>query len=118
MVALQPVPLVGYTQTCLLEMPMPRALLSCILCAGLTTILASCATSPDLPMASQQATGPAPRLVPITGLVRQAAVQDGLTAATLASAPQARAANLRARAAALRGPIFDPSDRNRLTMSR
>lgn len=97
---------------------MPRAILSCILCAGLTIGLASCAPSPDLPMASQQATGPAPRLVPIGGILRQAAREDDATAATLAEVPQARAANLRARAAALRGPVFDPNDQNRLTVAR
>lgn len=92
---------------------MRRATLFFCLCTG----LASCMTSPDLPPADRQAQGAAPSLVPISGLLDQAARPDSLTAVSLAAAPQARAAALRARAARLRGPVIAASDRARLLAS-
>ncbi|WP_296641417.1 hypothetical protein [Roseinatronobacter sp.] len=92
---------------------MRRATLILCLCAG----LAACVTSPDLPPAERQAQGNAPRLVPISGLLDQAARPDDVLPVSLAAAPQARAAALRARASSLRGPVIAPSERARLLSS-
>ena len=91
---------------------MPRIGLICVLC----TALGACTVGPDLPPADRQTRGPAPQLVPISGILDQAAAPVG-TLASLSAAPQARAAALRARAAALRGPVIAPSDRARLLAS-
>lgn len=92
---------------------MRRSILLFCLSAG----LAACVTSPDLPSADRQAQGEAPGLLPISGLLEQAALSPDVTAASLAAGPQARAASLRARAAALRGPVIATADRARLLAS-
>lgn len=93
---------------------MHRFVLSCVTCLALI----GCVASPDLPPADRQARGDVPRLVPISGLLAQAAPQrEGLSAVNVGAAPIARAAQLRARAASLRGPVIAPSDRARLLAS-
>lgn len=89
---------------------MRRATLLFCLCTG----LASCVTSPDLPPADRQAQGAAPSLVPISGLFAQAAPASDAVALRLSATPQTRAANLRARAVALRGPVIGQDERARL----
>lgn len=89
---------------------MRRSILLFVLCAA----LAACVNSPDLPPADRQARGDAPRLVPISGLLAQAGPPSDAVALRLSATPQTRAANLRARAAALRGPVIGQDDRARL----
>lgn len=92
---------------------MRRATLILCLCAG----LAACVAGPDLPSAERQAQGSTPRLLPISGLLEQAARPDDDFSVILAAAPQARAAVLRTRASSLRGPVIAPSERERLLSS-
>ena len=67
--------------------------------AGLL-LVAACATFPEVDAATRAASGPAPRLIPVEGILAQAdALGSGQAAVgTL----EARAAGLRARAARLR----------------
>ena len=67
---------------------------------ALVLLAGACSDFPELKAASRSATGPAPHLVPIDGILAQAdALSDGTAEiGTL----QARAAALRARAARLR----------------
>jgi hypothetical protein len=71
--------------------------------------------SPDLPPARADSAGPAPRLLPTAQILDAADAEgDDLTGAERAAPPLARASSLRARAAALRGPVFAPDERARL----
>lgn len=92
---------------------MRRLLSSFLLCAA----LGACMASPDLPPADRQARGEAPRLVPISGLLAQASLPGDAMQTQRDAAPAARAANLRARAARLRGPVIANADRARLLSS-
>lgn len=81
---------------------------------AMTTLLAACATFPDVDTAQARlaSTGPAPQLVPIEGLIAQAG--PGRASQAASDALAGRAANLRARAAAMRGPVHSPATRARL----
>jgi hypothetical protein len=84
-----------------------RRCLSCcvrlVMGAGLCTILAACAERPDFGVLQQTQTGPAPTILPIDALIAQAGPirpEDSASAEL-----NARAAELRARAKALQGPV-------------
>jgi hypothetical protein len=75
--------------------------------------LGACGDFPQLD-AAQDGRGAqdTPRLVPIAGLIAQAGA--GQSDAAVQGAVAGRAAGLRARAAAMRGPVYDPVTRARL----
>ena len=88
---------------------------------GITAVLAllgACASFPAVDAAqarfAQRAGGPSvtPSLVPIEGLIAQAV--PGRATAGARDALAARAAGLRARAKAMRGPVHSPATRARL----
>jgi len=85
-----------------------------ILCCGMLLLLVACAPFPAVEAAVDQARAdaPAPDLLPIDELLAQAG--SGSSAQTADAGLTARVAALRARAAALRGPITDPATRARL----
>lgn len=89
---------------------MRPALFAFAICA----VLGACATFPEVDAAQARlATNqPAPQLVPIEGLIAQAGPGRASEAASTALA--ARAANLRARSRAMRGPVHSPATRARL----
>ncbi|MDN5787011.1 hypothetical protein [Pseudorhodobacter sp.] len=88
---------------------MIRAFFLCALCF----CLGSCSRFPDLGATrGGSATGPAPHLVPIDGLLAQAG--PGRATAAARDGLAARAVGLRARAAAMRGPVHSPATRARL----
>jgi hypothetical protein len=80
-------------------------------------LLQGCSSFPEVDAAQaaftlksgQRAT---PRLVPIDGLIAQAV--PGRATASARDALAARATGLRARAAAMRGPVYSPATRARL----
>jgi hypothetical protein len=76
--------------------------------SGVALVLAACATPPELAARAADPVGPTPPILPIDDLLAQgAAPADGADpAASLA----ARAARLRARAAALQGPATAPDN--------
>lgn len=76
-------------------------------------ILAACAETPRLDRSGSLPPGPPPAILPLDELVAQAAV-PGLSD-TVAPSVAARAARLRAKAAAMRGPVHDPATRERLS---
>ena len=80
------------------------------LCAG---VLAGCASFPEVDTAHARiAGGVAPQLVPIEGLIAQAG--PGRATAAARDGLAGRAAGLRARAVAMRGPVHSPLVRARL----
>ena len=82
--------------------------------AGLA--LAACAPPEDLPpalTAVAASDAPYPALAPLAGLLAQGAAPGRVSAQTEARVTSAAAA-LRARAAALRGPVVDPATRARM----
>lgn len=80
------------------------------LCAGL---LAGCGNFPEVDAAQARvASGVAPQLVPIEGLIAQAG--PGRATAAARDGLAVRAAGLRARAVAMRGPVHSPLVRARL----
>lgn len=84
-----------------------RLSLTSVLCLA----LAGCATAPDLgPLTA--AVGPTPQILPLDQLI--ASAQGGRLTAAMGDALVARANRLRARAAAMRGPVQDPATRARL----
>lgn len=84
-----------------------RFFLTSVLCLALS----GCATVPDLgPLPA--AAGPTPQIMPLDQLI--AAAQGGRLTAAMGDALVARANRLRARAAAMRGPVHDPATRARL----
>ncbi|MDP2737880.1 MAG: hypothetical protein Q8O82_04010 [Pseudorhodobacter sp.] len=84
-----------------------RLPLTSVLCLALS----GCATVPDLgPLPA--AVGPSPQILPLDQLI--AAAQGGRLTAAMGDALVARANRLRARAAAMRGPVQDPATRARL----
>lgn len=88
---------------------MPRLALAFLL-------MAACATFPEVDRAvsasGTQAGGAVPVLVPLEGLLAQAA--PGRATDASRDAVAGRAAGLRARAAAMRGPVQDAATRARL----
>ncbi len=89
---------------------MRPALFAFAICA----FLSGCATFPEVDAAQTQfaAGGPAPQLVPIDGLIAQAG--PGRASEAASNALAARAANLRARSRAMRGPVHSATTRARL----
>lgn len=84
-----------------------RLPLTSVLCLALS----GCATVPDLgPLPT--AVGPTPQILPLDQLI--AAAQGGRLTVAMGDALVARANRLRARAAAMRGPVQDPATRARL----
>ena len=84
-----------------------RPFLILVLCLALV----ACATVPDLgPQTGTK--GPAPQLLPLDQLIAEA--RGGRLTAGVGEALVARANRLRARAAAMRGPVHDPATRARL----
>lgn len=85
---------------------------------ALLALLGACASFPEVDAAqarfAQTAGGPSvtPGLVPIEGLIAQAV--PGRATAGARDALAARAAGLRARAGAMRGPVHSPATRARL----
>ncbi|MBU2357509.1 MAG: hypothetical protein KKB02_01030 [Alphaproteobacteria bacterium] len=77
--------------------------------------LCGCATPPALDdrISAAAAAAPYPTLQPLAPLLTQAAQPPRITAQTT-SATQGDAAGLRARAAALRGPVVDAATRTRM----
>lgn len=88
-------------------MPHRFALLFCL-------ALAACAEMPDLALPAAPASGAAPRILPLDDLVAQARLDPPGTAVAAPAPLMGRAAALRARAAAMRGPVNDPATRARL----
>lgn len=83
-----------------------------VLFLGLPLVLAACLTPSDLPPSARAGSGKTPGLVSISSIMARAG--DGPHTARLNASPEARIASLRARAAALRGPIISPSQRQRM----
>ena len=79
---------------------------------ALPLVLAACLAPSDLPPRQHSHLGDSPGLVPTSGIIARAA--DGPHTARLQAAPEARIAGLRARAAALRGPVIPPDQRARM----
>lgn len=75
-------------------------------------VLAACLTPSDLPPRERVPAGTSPGLVPTSGIVARAA--DGPNTPRLQASPEARVAGLRARAAALRGPVIPADQRQRM----
>jgi hypothetical protein len=98
---------------CRPDRPMSRNLL--IACT-MALVLSGCADVPDLDgrISAQAAAAPYPTLQPLAPLLAQAAAPARVTPATTA-AVDGDAAALRARAAALRGPVVDADTRARMT---
>ena len=84
--------------------PTPFVLLICLLA------LLGCGDFPQVE--ARAVTGPAPQLVPIEGVIAKAALGGANVGARDALA--GRAAGLRARAGAMRGPVHSPETRARL----
>lgn len=89
-----------------------------VLAIGLLALFGACASFPEVDAAqarfAQGAGGAsvAPALVPIDGLIAQAV--PGRATAGARDALAGRAAGLRARAGAMRGPVHSPATRARL----
>lgn len=84
-----------------------RVFLTSVLCLALS----GCATVPDLgPLTGT--VGPSPQIEPLDQLI--AAAQGSRLTAAMGDALLVRANRLRARAAAMRGPVQDPATRARL----
>lgn len=84
-----------------------RFFLTSVLCLALT----GCATGPDFgPLTGT--VGPTPQIMPLDQLI--ASAQGGRLTVAMGDALVARANRLRARAAAMRGPVQDPATRARL----
>jgi len=81
------------------------------LIAVLSLALAACATVPEFGSLTGTV-GPTPQIEPLDQLIT--AAQGGRLTADLGAALVARANRLRARAAAMRGPMHDPATRARL----
>lgn len=78
--------------------------------------LSSCLAGPDLPAPRSGVTADAPQLLPISTIL--ARTSDGRHTERLTDAtPEARATALRARAAALRGPVLTSQERARMLAS-
>ena len=89
-------------------MPRVRVLILCLLLGG-------CADAPSLDgrISAAAAAAPYPTLQPLVPLLARAAAPGRITPQTT-SAAQGEAAGLRARAAALRGPVIDAATRARM----
>lgn len=89
-----------------------------VLAIALLALVGACASFPEVDAAqarfAQRAGGPSttPALVPMEGLIAQAV--PGRATAGARDALAGRAAGLRARAAAMRGPVHSPATRARL----
>lgn len=86
--------------------------------ATLLISLAACTTFPELDgtLPANQSYDTAPDLIPLAPLVEQARAAT-YGAAEAETSLTARLANLRARAAGLRGPVIPPSQRARMQRS-
>ena len=84
--------------------------------AAMLLLLAACAAPPETPPVTAAASaGPWPRILPVEALGPGTALRlEGADRAALLR----RAATLRARAAALRGPVVGADDRARLVRPR
>ncbi|MFZ3584062.1 hypothetical protein ACOI1H_18115 [Loktanella sp. DJP18] len=89
-------------------MPSARLLILCLLLAG-------CADAPSLDgrISAAAAAAPYPTLQPLAPLLARAATPGQITAASTARM-DGDTAGLRARAAALRGPVVDAATRTRM----
>ncbi len=84
-----------------------------VLTGLLSLTLAGCFAPADLPPPGTSAPEPTPALLPLSQVLDMAA--EGPRTAQLSTGPEdARAAALRARAEALRGPVVAPSEQRRL----
>jgi len=83
---------------------------------GVPLVLAACLTPPDLPPRERAAIGDSPGLVPTSEIIARAA--HGPNTPRLMASPEARITGLRARAAALRGPVIPPDQRQRMLTAK
>lgn len=85
-----------------------------VLALVIPVLLLGCATFPEVERAENQFARPGvePQLVPIEGLIAQA--EAGRATVASRDALAQRAARLRARAAAMRGPVHSQATRDRL----
>jgi hypothetical protein len=105
---------IGGRKPVLKEKLMRPALFTCVLCL---IGLAGCGGFPQVDAAhSALGSGEAPQLVPVEGLIAQAV--PGRTSAAARDALFARAAGLRLRAVAMRGPVHSPDTRARLAAAQ
>lgn len=94
----------------------------CAVIAFMTCVaaLGGCAEFPQLDgtISAAQSDAPFPDLIPLAPIIARATAPSRAAPEGVEAALGARLANLRARAAGLRGPVISPADRTRMMRPR